>query len=506
MKRNIRAIVDHLWGPLVGVVVNALVVVALLAYVSTAPRVDSEIVQVKRIEAAEREEIEQIEEELREVEEEIMETTDEELVFNTDETFDTEFEEQNNDEVVETVAEVDTAEMSALMSDIASPVVMDNILGGRNKAGRASSLARYGGGMGGKTEPAVLKALRWLKDHQLPDGGWSVSGNSGGGNPGPSGLALLAFLAHGDTPASVEFGETVTAGIKYLLKIQDASGMIKTGGHGAYAHAMATYALSEAYTMTQLAPLKPAMEKAVDVIMKGQQKSGGYDYGYKLTERNDSSVSGWQVQALKAAYIAGAENDGLKQKLDMAIEGMLANSKKVDGGGLSIGYTSPAARPAISAACLLGLQLTGQHKRKEAKGLLNYVEGMNPSLKEGLAQNHGGPYYQWYYIAQAKFQADADKGGRIFRKFNPLMVKYMLATQEPEGSWTPEAHAKAGEEHGKDDPVKKDANRRVQSTAMAALTLMVYYRHLPTSQHVSSNLKDAAKVLEDEEDAVEIIF
>jgi hypothetical protein len=31
-----------------------------------------------------------------------------------------------------------------------------------------------------------------------------------------TGLAILTFLAHGETPSSEEFGETVTKGVQYL--------------------------------------------------------------------------------------------------------------------------------------------------------------------------------------------------------------------------------------------------------------------------------------------------
>ena len=86
--------------------------------------------------------------------------------------------------------------------------------------------------------------------------------------------------------------------------------------HGSYEHPIATYAISEAYGLTRIPSLKSVMEKATDVILKGQQGGGGWDYFYKKEARVDLSVMGWNIQALKSAYIAGAENPGLHDALE----------------------------------------------------------------------------------------------------------------------------------------------------------------------------------------------
>ena len=60
-------------------------------------------------------------------------------------------------------------------------------------------------------EEAVLKGLRWLKTNQSPDGSW--------GKPpvGMTGLVLLAYFGHCETPASDEFGDSCLKGIVYLV-------------------------------------------------------------------------------------------------------------------------------------------------------------------------------------------------------------------------------------------------------------------------------------------------
>ena len=64
-------------------------------------------------------------------------------------------------------------------------------------------------------EEAVVKSLRWLKKQQNKDGSW-------GGAPhnykcAMTGMALLSYLAHCETPLSEEFGETVLKGISFLV-------------------------------------------------------------------------------------------------------------------------------------------------------------------------------------------------------------------------------------------------------------------------------------------------
>ena len=71
-------------------------------------------------------------------------------------------------------------------------------------ARRTAKLTENGGS--GTTERSVLAALRWLKNKQAPDGSWPGGTSEGAA----TGLATLAFLGHGETPASPEFGTTVS--------------------------------------------------------------------------------------------------------------------------------------------------------------------------------------------------------------------------------------------------------------------------------------------------------
>lgn len=65
---------------------------------------------------------------------------------------------------------------------------------------------------------SLLKALDWLAKNQRPDGSW--------GNSGVTGLALLAFLANGDTPQSKRYGKTVGNAIKWLASSSPGASLV----------------------------------------------------------------------------------------------------------------------------------------------------------------------------------------------------------------------------------------------------------------------------------------
>ena len=151
------------------------------------------------------------------------------------------------------------------------------------------------------TEGAVLKALRWLKKTQQPNGSWKPSPISN------TGLAILAYLAHGETPASKEFGPTVERALQFLI---DSITMNKEGqptfkgtDGTEYATLIATYALCEAYGMTRNPNTKIVAMQTLQRIVDNQSPTGGWDYHMnKKSTRDDMSYAGWALQAQLMAH------------------------------------------------------------------------------------------------------------------------------------------------------------------------------------------------------------
>jgi hypothetical protein len=365
-----------------------------------------------------------------------------------------------NDNPSPSPADVDAVAM------VKSPVVMSGIYGNRSPGARGSAMKRFGGNS--IAEGAVMRALRWLKKNQQSDGSWQKA------KPSMTSLALLTYMAHGETPESEEFGETVQNAIKYLVK----------NGKKApprYQCEIVAYAMCEAYGLTKIPAVKEVAEYNLNRVIKGQNPTGGWDYGLKGTEtRNDTSVDGWAIQALKAAKMAGMHHPDLKKAWSMAIKGIQSNSNRETG---FVGYTSPGGgNPGLTGAGVLALQFLGAAKTPECKKGIQYLKGLGYIVWDGDKKTWMGssPVYYWYYITQAIFQEDAERGGQWWKAWNNEMQKNLVKHQIREkdvyefngeskeiGHWL----SPSPDEHG---------NGPVQYTTMCTLMLEVYYRYLPT--------------------------
>ena len=180
-----------------------------------------------------------------------------------------------------------------------------------------------------QTVRAVDAALRWFVRHQDADGGWKVltypnqcqdtgprcePGTAHTGREGDvacSALALLCFLGYGhDGVTPTQYRKVVARGLTWLAAQQDPDG---TFGARNYEHAVAVMALSDAMAVAsgKLDQLKPAVQRGVDVILARQNPGpggtlpSGWDYVRPNAHRDDSSVTGWNVMALKSAHMAG---------------------------------------------------------------------------------------------------------------------------------------------------------------------------------------------------------
>lgn len=395
---------------------------------------------------------------------------------------------------------------------IKSPVIMRNVYGStRNTGSRGKSLRAYGGDA--KTEGAVIRSLRWLKQHQGGDGSW------GGSRVAMTGLAVLTFLAHGEKPGaeSPEFGQTVQKALEYLLRAQDPkTGTFNPHDGNNYSHLIATYALSEAFGMTGNPNVKAAAEKSLVAIIKGQHPTGGWTYNMNPNPekdgkyRDDTSYMGWAVQALKAAKLANIHVEGMDRTYKMAVRGFKKNAHPKGG----FGYTSPA-QGGLTSVGVLCMMFLGAGNDKDVRNSLDLMdsweptfskyEDLEPELKNvgklkkdetALSAAKGkmaakvpeaerkfytsNAQYYYYYATQCRFHA----GGARWDKWNKAMKPAYVAAQEV----TPASASKYVDAKGQPQAVGYWRNvdnltdRPVMDTCLAALQLMVYYRYLPTTK------------------------
>lgn len=338
---------------------------------------------------------------------------------------------------------------------------------------RLRRLAENGGN--DACEDAVVKGLRWLKQTQNEDGSWTSTNREA-----MTGLALLAFLGHCETPLSEEFGDAVTRAITYLV---DTS--MKNNGYltrnlaaipGCYEHAIGTYALAEAYTMcsklgvAEIPNLRQSVEQGVNIILAGQHPSGGWDYRYDVnaTRGGDVSVSGWQIQALKAANHTGIEFKEMRKASAKALD-YLANCQAANGG---FGYTARkepnGPRFGLTGVGVLAFQMWDKPKAREVRRGIDFI-AKDPGISWGNGGKGHGDLYSAYYESQAMM----NQGGNDWLNYNRTFREPLLRNQAANGTW----------------PATKETNHGIGGgggswnehyrTTLCILMLEVYYRFLP---------------------------
>ena len=372
---------------------------------------------------------------------------------------------------------------------IKSPIMMKSMAGSRSPGMRGAFL-RGGGSYGdAATEGAVLKALRWLKKNQGKEGNWP-------GDIANTALAVLAYLAHGETPGSKEFGETVEKAIQYLIDAEtmDANGVCHFRGAGGseYGYLICTYALAEAYGMTKNPNAKEAATIALQRIVSNQSPTGGWDYNMKKdSTRDDMSFEGWALQAVKAGKMAGLHPDGIDECIKKAIRCL--KTRNFRNGGFN--YTAGGAPTGLTATGCLCMQLLGYMNEPEVKAALDTMrtwlpsfEGTKGPLAAGLPS--GAPQYYSYYCSQCKYQAGMCEGA------TPANVKTWQEWNTAMKALYPKTITPAGEIEGVDGKMKpigywkEGYNSPTMGTCLVALQLMVYYRYLPTTQTKAAKAED----------------
>ena len=330
---------------------------------------------------------------------------------------------------------------------------------------------RSGGGKD-MTEAAIMRGLNWLKAVQDEDGGWGNKDKDDQGNlvknatanyrNAMTGMALLSYLGHCELQDSPTFGPTVQKGIDFITSTPPDK-VVHDGNKGSYAHPIRTYALCEAYTMTKIPKLKEFAKRAAEVVVEGQNESGGWAYGYGKgpVAHTDLSVTGWNIQALKAAALTGISIDGLDDAMDKAVAYTKRCQDQV--GRFRYKAGSGNGKPSLTGTGVLCLQIWKNASSKEAQLGLDWI-----IANQAKDWKQVDPY-EWYYHAQACFQATGVSGGsKYWRAWNKEFQQIVCGAQASDGHWPHGKHF-----HGDTD---------IYRTTMTVLMLEVYYRYMPSTK------------------------
>jgi hypothetical protein len=293
---------------------------------------------------------------------------------------------------------------------------------------------------------------------------------------GYTGLVLLAYFGHCETPASEEFGDSCLKGMVYLInRGMKNNGLMATNladKHWPYEHAIATYALAEALTfckeMKLVVPnLKEVTEKAGQFIIDNQHKNGGWAYAYSTADdaHVDTSVSGFQIQALKACSHTSIQFKGMQPTVSKALNYVNGNQDESGGYGYS-GTKSiiEGGYHSLTGAGMLANQMWGKGGRSEVRKGAEYI------LKNSkfTYDDEWADLYAHYYESQAMMQM----GGEYWEKYNLIFRDQVLKGQNPDGSWREPGGGKKIRSVG--------GFNQIYRTVLCTLMLEVYYRFLST--------------------------
>ncbi len=348
-------------------------------------------------------------------------------------------------------------------------------------ADRMQRLLSNGGNA--ECEDAVIKALRWLKKTQNKDGSWTNKSQVA-----MTGLALLTYLGHCETAQSPEFGESVLAATTYLTDLaMKNNGKLASdfkNKHWPYEHAIATYALAEAYTLCvksfgeNIYQLEEAVQTSGQFLINSQHQSGGWDYAYSedSTRGGDVSIVGWHLQALKACQLSGLEFKNLRKSCNKAID-YLERMQLSSG---AIGYSSPRLHAGqdgttLAAVGALCAQIWKSPSTQVARKAVRFID-KNMKLQWDSPDSD---LYGHYYAVQAMI----NHGGPEWERYNQLFRDQLLTNQAPDGSFRP---VNQGQQTGINAVAASFAGNNSFAThyrtCLATLILESYYRFLPASQ------------------------
>ncbi|MEO8616826.1 MAG: prenyltransferase/squalene oxidase repeat-containing protein, partial [Luteolibacter sp.] len=214
-------------------------------------------------------------------------------------------------------------------------------------------------------------------------------------------------------------------------------------------------------------------EKAGQFIIDNQNKNGGWAYNYQTEGGHvDVSVTGWQIQALKACSHTPIKWRGMTTCIDKGLK-YLATCQNENGG---FGYEKKEPASGASYFTLTGVgmlcnQMWGKGGQSEVRKGAKYV-------LENTKFDYNSEFcdlYGHYYESQAMMQ----RGGDEWKKYNDLFRDQILNNQDDDGSWKAPGAGKrirgiATESY------TRDGQGKTYRTCLCTLMLEVYYRFLAT--------------------------
>ncbi len=296
--------------------------------------------------------------------------------------------------------------------------------------------------------------------------------------------------------------DVVLPALRWLVDHEKPDGSFGADGPFMYNQALATMALCEAYGLTGARFWKMPAQKAVDFLVRAQKRSpidqGPWGWRYAPREDvtttgaldeasaraqfdSDTSVTTWAVMALKSAELAGLSVP--RESLDGALNFVRWVSAKdgragyldASGAGLAVGGVGEQFRYHIATMSALSMCTRIFTSHDPSDPFLESAAGwIVRDLPEISRDRLSVDYYYWYYGSLALNQLDGPDSpkhtGKYWTPWNKAMSSALLELQDrtqgacSNGAWlVPDRWSYTG--------------GPLYATALNVLTLEVYYRY-----------------------------
>ncbi len=420
----------------------------------------------------------------------------------------------------------------------ASPADAKVALSHRSGSARGETARARGGSPA--SEAAIERGLLWLARHQAANGSWSfehphcidpfgrpsqqclcrTKGYIEGHTKASTSIALLPFLGAGNTHLDGPYKEVVYRGLEQLkttLDIElkelhpDNPDFVSTFSGDLYGYGITTLVMAEAFGMTGDPDLERYVNALTVFLARHQHPLGGWRY--ELGQPGDITVTGWQVVALKSSQLAGAAvHSDIFRQADKFLDSLtplapLSRRGRTQVIANKIGGMNRDPTRYHYLASFANSTTREPGECTSAVGLLcRLYTGWNsndPRLLQGvnqLLQSNTHPallLYRNFYLAQILLHIDHPAWEQWNRRNRDYLVRMQVtettrmdqrnpAFGSPPceiGSWyltNPNGTAKSAIRDRHLAPAG-----RLAHTALAILTLEVYYRLLPIYKPVA---------------------
>jgi len=400
------------------------------------------------------------------------------------------------------------------------------------RAGTARGEAAVARGGSPASEAAVERGLLWLARHQAADGSWKFAhphcidpfgnptqacpcrakGYIEGHTKASTAIALLPFLGAGNTHLQGPYKEVVYRGLEQLKTTLDIelkelhpgdADFVPTFSGDLYGYGITTLVMAEAFGMTGDPDLEKYAAALATFLARHQHPLGGWRY--EIGQPGDITVTGWQVVALKSSQLAGLPvHSDIFRQVDRFLTSLTPPAPPQRGQARLVGEHAGQARDMTRYHYLASFANSTTRQPNEctsAVGLLCRLytgwKRNDPRLMEGierLLESKTHPALQLYrnfYLAQILLQTNHPAWSHWNRRNRDYLVRMQVtktALTDPThpafgggpceiGSWYLWNPKGATKNTARDRHLEPAG--RLAHTALAILTLEVYYRLLP---------------------------